>query len=278
MKRHTKTLFNNTGSYVALILISFVVMLPFMLALSFSFQTPESAASFPPRLFPRQVYFGNFVSVMKLVNIPRMMLNSFLVAVMISFGKLFTGVLSGYAFGNFLFKGNKLLFMLLFVTLFLPAESVMIVPLFMIVDKLGWINTYWGLAVPFMASATNTFVMRQHFLTMPRELEEASRIDGCGPMKYLWLILLPLSLPMIASMTMVNFVGAWNMYLWPLITTMDNSMRTIPIGVKMLMDTEANTWGETMAGTVIAMLPPLILFFSLQNLFVKSLARSGLKG
>lgn len=278
MRKHTRTVIKNTGSYAMLIIISFVVMLPFLLALSFSFQTPESAASFPPSLIPKKVYFGNFVSVMKLIDMPRMMLNSFIVAAMISVGKLFTGVLSGYAFGNFHFKGNRMLFMFLFITLFLPAESVMIVPLFMIVEKFGWINTYWGLTIPFMASATNTFVMRQHFLTMPKELEEASRMDGCGPMKYLIKVLIPLSLPMIASMTMINFVGAWNMYLWPLISTMDNSMRTIPIGVKMLMDTEANTWGETMAGTVIAMLPPLILFFSLQNLFVKSLSRSGLKG
>lgn len=278
MNKKTKKRIKISSSYILLIVVSFLVIMPILLAISMSLQTPGDAMSFPPKLFPKNIYWGNFAGALKIIDIPRLMMNSFLIAIMISVGKLFTGVLSGYAFGNFLFRGSKALFVMLFVTLFLPAETVMVVPLMMIIQKFGWFNTYLGLTIPFMASATNTFIMRQHFLTIPKELEEAARMDGCGPLKYLLKIMVPLSLPIIASMTLVNFVYAWNMYLWPLIATSSDSMKTIQIGVKMLVDTETSSWGEMMAGTLIALLPPLILFFSVQNMFVKSLAKSGLKG
>jgi len=121
--------------------------------------------------------------------------------------------------------------------------------------------------------------MRQHLLTIPKDLEEAAMLDGAGPMLYLWKILIPLSLPILAGMSLVNFVYAWNMYLWPLIVTTSDDMKTVQIGVKMLIDAEsANNWGVIMAGTLIALAPTLLLFFAVQNLFVKSLVRTGIKG
>ncbi|HOP34145.1 MAG TPA: carbohydrate ABC transporter permease, partial [Defluviitoga tunisiensis] len=182
-------------------------------------------------------------------------------------------------FSSFNFKGKNTLFFTLFITLFLPAETVMILPLFMIMSKFGWVNTYWALIIPFTASATNTFLFRQHFMSIPTELEDAAKIDGATPMQYFRKILIPLSGPMIAGASIINFVYAWNMYLWPLIVTMDNKMKTVQIGVKMLIATDStNNWGIIMAGTLMAALPTLILFFVLQDLFVKSLVTSGLKG
>ncbi len=262
-----------------LIIITLIVSLPLILAISISFQTPDEVFSFPPKILPKSLYVKNYIEAFKLVPLFRFIINSMVMASMITIGKLITGTLAGYAFANFRFKGKKISFAVLFATLFLPAETVMIVPLFLIIKKFGWVNTYWALTIPFMASATNTFLMRQHFMTIPKELEDAARIDGATPMQYFFKILLPLSKAMIGGSAIINFVYAWNMYLWPLVVTMEDKMKTVQIGVKMLIDAEsANNWGVIMAGTVVVLLPTLLVFIFLQKLFIKSLVKSGLKG
>ncbi|WGS65799.1 carbohydrate ABC transporter permease [Marinitoga aeolica] len=266
-------------SEITLIIISLIIMAPVLLALSMSFMKPTEVYTFPPKLFPSSFHWQNYVEALQLVNLGRMLLNSAIVAFFITFGKLVTGTLAGYAFANFQFKGKNISFMILFITLFLPAETVMILPLFLIMKQFGWINTYYALIIPFTASATNAFLMRQHFLTIPKELSDAAKIDGATSMQYFWRILLPLSKSMLGGAALINFVYAWNLYLWPLIATMDDKMKTVQIGVKMLIDAEAsNNWGTIMAGTMIALIPTLIIFFAIQNLFVKSLVSSGLKG
>jgi sn-glycerol 3-phosphate transport system permease protein len=244
-----------------------------------SLQPPQSVFSFPPKFYPTGFHWQNYVDAFKTVPFGRLLLNSTLVAIMITVGKLITGTLAGYAFSSFKFFGKNFAFAFLFATLFLPADTLMIVPLFSLMKKFGWVNTYWALTIPFMASATNTFLMRQHFLTIPKELEDSAKIDGAGPMTYFVKILLPLSKSMIGGAAIINFVYAWNLYLWPLIVTMEDRMKTVQIGVKMLIDAEgANNWGIIMAGTVSAVFPTLLMFFLLQSVFVKSLVRSGIKG
>ncbi len=264
---------------ILLIVVSIIMIAPVILALTMSFQTPSEVFSFPPKFLPKSLYIGNFITAIKRVNMARLMWNSTIMAVVITLGKLFTGTLAGYAFSNFRFPGKNTLFMILFFTLFLPAEMVMIVPLFLMMKHLHWINTYLALTVPFLASATNTFLMRQHFLTIPKELEDAAIIDGAGPIQYLTKILLPLSLPMLGGAAIINFVYAWNMYLWPLIATTEDRMKTVQVGVKMLFISDAaKNWGVIMAGTVLVAIPTLVVFFLIQNLFIKSLVRSGMKG
>jgi sn-glycerol 3-phosphate transport system permease protein len=266
-------------SEILLILITVIMFSPIFLAFMMSFMTPAEVFSFPPKVIPKSFYFDNYKEALKLVPLGRMLVNSIIVAVFITLGKLFTGILAGYAFANFNFKGKKIAFSTLFITLFLPAETVMVVPLFLLMKSLGWVNTYLALIIPFTASATNTFLMRQHFRTIPLELSDAARIDGATPIQYLIKILLPLSKAMIGGAALINFVYAWNMYLWPLVVTMEDKMKTVQIGVKMLIDAEAaNNWGTIMAGTIIALVPTLLVFFLIQNLFVKSLVSSGLKG
>jgi len=244
-----------------------------------SLQPPQAVFSFPPKILPVAIHLQNYANAFKTVPFDRLFLNSAIVAIMITLGKLITGTLAGYAFANFNFFGKNFAFSFLFATLFLPAELIMIVPLFALMAKLGWVNTYWALSIPFMASATNTFLLRQHFLMIPKELEDSARIDGAGPMAYFIKILLPLSKSMIGGVSIINFIYAWNFYLWPLIITMEDRMKTVQVGVKMLIDAEgASNWGVIMAGTVAAVIPTLILFFILQPLFVKSLTRSGIKG
>ncbi|QTA37772.1 carbohydrate ABC transporter permease [Thermosipho ferrireducens] len=277
MRRKNKVYF--IISEILLIVITFVMFAPILLAFLMSFMKPAEVFSFPPKVIPSSFYWENYREALKLVPLGRMLLNSAIVAIFITLGKLITGVLAGYAFANFNFKGKKVAFSTLFITLFLPAETVMIVPLFLLMKSLGWVNTYLALIIPFTASATNTFLMRQHFRTIPQELSDAARIDGATSMQYLIKVLLPLSKAMIGGAAMINFVYAWNMYLWPLVITMEDKMKTAQIGVKMLIDAEAaNNWGTIMAGTMIVLAPTLLVFFLIQNLFVKSLVSSGLKG
>jgi sn-glycerol 3-phosphate transport system permease protein len=279
MKISTRKKTNLIISEILLIAIAIVVMLPIILSFSMSFMTQSEVFSYPPKLFPSSFNFDNYATALQRVKLDRLLLNSALIGLGITVGKLITGTLAGYAFANFKFKGRKLLFGVLFITLFLPAETVMVLPLFMLMRDFGWVNTYWALIIPFTASATNAFLFRQHFMTIPKELEDASKIDGATPLQYFFKVLIPLSKPMLGGAALINFVYAWNMYLWPLIITMDDRMKTVQIGVKMLMDSEGlNNWGVIMAGTNLALIPTLIIFFLIQNLFVKSLVSSGLKG
>ncbi len=279
MYMKTKKRMDTIFTEIALIIISLIIFAPLLLAITISFQTPERVFSYPPKLLPDQFYFQNFLDAFKAIPYARLLLNSAVIAIAITLGKVITGILAGYAFANFKFFGKRFAFAFLFATLFLPAETIMIVPLFLIMKDFGWINTYWALTIPFMASATNAFLFRQHFQTVPSELEDAAKIDGAGPMKYFLKILLPLSKSMIAGVVIINFVYSWNMYLWPLIVSMEDKMKTVQVGVKMLISGEGtNNWGVIMAGTLIAVLPTVIVFLSLQNLFVKSLVRSGVKG
>lgn len=278
MTRSTKKRLNTILIEIVLITISFIFIMPIILAITMSLQPPEGVFSFPPKFFPSSFHWKNYVDAFNTVPFARLILNSLLIATMITAGKIFTGTLAGYAFANFKFRGRNFAFSFLFATLFLPAETIMILPLFNLMNKFGWVNTYWAMTIPFMASATNTFLFRQHFMTIPSSLEDSARIDGAGPMTYFVKILLPLSKAIIGGATIINFVYAWNMYLWPLIITMEDNMKTVQIGVRMLISAEsANNWGIIMAGTMIAVLPTLLLFFTLQDLFVRSLVRSGIK-
>jgi sn-glycerol 3-phosphate transport system permease protein len=263
---------------VALIVITIIMLLPILLSITMSFETPSEVFTYPPRIFPNTLYLGNYVNAFNSIKLGRLLINTIIMSVIIVAGKTVFGILAGYAFANFKFKGSSLLFALLFVTIFMPAEMIMIVPLYKLMVGLHWVNTYWALTIPFIASATSVFLMRQYFLTIPKELEDAARIDGAGSIKYLTKILIPLSKTMIGSVIVINFVYAWNFYLWPLVVINSNSMQTAQIGLQMLMTTGATrNWGIITAGTIIVLAPVLILFFAVQNLFVQGIVTTGLK-
>jgi len=279
MKRSVRKRVNLISIEIALIVITFVIFLPILLGITMSIQPPESVFAFPPKLFPTGFHWRNYTEAFRKFPFEYFLMNSLIIGLATTLGKIVTGILAGYAFANFRFFGKSFSFAFLFATLFLPAETIMIVPLFAIMKQFGWVNTYWALTIPFMASATNTFLFRQHFRSMPKELEDAAKIDGAGYMTYFFRILIPLSKAIIGGSAIINFVYAWNMYLWPLIVSMEDKMKTVQIGVKMMIDAEAsNNWGIIMAGTMIALFPTLLVFFCLQSVFVKSLVRSGVKG
>ncbi len=206
------------------------------------------------------------------IPVGTMMWNSLIMALGIVFGKISISIISAYAIVYFRFRFRMVFFWIIFMTLMLPIE-VRILPTYHVVASLGLLNTYTGLTLPLIASATATFLFRQFFLTVPDELTEAARVDGAGPIRFFFDILLPLSRTNIAALCVILFIYGWNQYLWPLLITTDKSMTTIVMGIQaMLYVPDAiNEWNLTMATAILAMLPPVVVILVLQRQFVKGL-------
>jgi sn-glycerol 3-phosphate transport system permease protein len=201
-----------------------------------------------------------------------MLFNSFVMALGIAVGKIVVSILAAYAVVYFSFRFRAAVFWLIFITLMLPVE-VRILPTFQVVANLGLLNSYLGLTIPLIASATATFLFRQFFLTIPDELQEAARIDGAGPLRFFWDTVLPLSRTNIAALFVILFIYGWNQYLWPLLITMDESMYTVVMGIQRMV-TVADAiaeWNLVMATAILGMLPPVAVVILMQRLFVKGL-------
>lgn len=229
---------------------------------------------YPGPQFLENYYRTLFIGTSSTTREPvlNMMVNSFIMAMTIAVGKIFISVLSAYAVVYYRFPFRMAAFWLIFITLMLPVE-VRIFPTFKVVADIGFLDTYQGLAVPLIASATGTLLFRQFFLTIPDELLEASRIDGAGPFRFFKDTVLPLSMTTIAALFVIQFIYGWNQYLWPLLITTKDSMQTIVIGIKkMIVTADALTeWQLAMATAMLAMLPPVAVVVLMQRLFVKGL-------
>ena len=204
-----------------------------------------------------------------------MLWNSFVMAMAITVGKLSISLLSAFAIVYFRFPFRIFFFWVIFLTLMLPVE-VRIVPTFQVVADLGMLNSFAGLSIPLIASATATFLFRQFFMTVPEELMEAARVDGAGPMKFFRDILIPLSITNIAALFVIMFIYGWNQYLWPLLITTDPSMNTIVMGIKQMFPSgdDLADWPVIMATSILAMVPPVIVVISMQKLFIRGLVDS----
>jgi sn-glycerol 3-phosphate transport system permease protein len=266
-----------------LILLIGVAIVAFPLYITFvgSTQTSEQIAqSFPMSMLPgtnaletyRTALFGGFTSAgSQIPAAAPMMWVSLVSALIITIGKISISLLSAFAIVYFRFPFRTLVFWMIFVTLMLPVE-VRIGPTYEVVANLGMLNSYAGLTVPLIASATATFLFRQFFLTVPDELVEAARMDGAGPMRFFKDILLPLSSTSIAALFVIQFIYGWNQYLWPLLVTTEESMYPVVMGIKRLISGESYTeWNVVMATAILAMLPPAVVVMLMQRWFVKGL-------
>ena len=204
-----------------------------------------------------------------------MMWNSLIMALMITFGKIAISLLSAYAIVYFKFPFRMGFFWIIFVTLMLPVE-VRILPTFSVVANLGMLDSYWGLSIPLIASATATFLFRQVFLTIPDELLEAARIDGAGPLRFFWDVVIPMSRTNIAALVVILFIYGWNQYLWPLIVTTDKDLYTVVMGIQRMLRVAESIpeWNLVMMTTLLAMLPPVIVVVVMQRLFVQGLTET----
>ncbi|KRE22096.1 glycerol-3-phosphate transporter [Bosea sp. Root483D1] len=273
------------GDAIAYIILTIGVLIcAFPVWLTFVASTWDNATIINGQLplYPGPHFFENYYRILFVGTsgstrepVASMMLNSFIMAMTIALGKIFISVLSAYAIVYYRFPFRMAAFWIIFVTLMLPVE-VRIFPTFKVVSDLGMLDSYQGLAVPLIASATGTLLFRQFFMTIPDELLEASKIDGAGPFKFFKDTVLPLSLTTIAALFVIQFIYGWNQYLWPLLITTKDSMQTIVIGIrKMITTSDALTeWQLAMATAMLAMLPPVLVVIAMQRLFVKGLVET----
>jgi sn-glycerol 3-phosphate transport system permease protein len=262
------------------VLIAGVVLIVFPVYVAFCAATMSAQEVFtvPLSLVPSTHLFENIASVWTHGSgsaaspFGRMLLNSLVMALAISIGKIAVSIISAYAIVFFRFPLRNTAFWLIFVTLMLPVE-VRIFPTVQVVSSMHLTNSYAGLTLPLIASATATFLFRQFFMTLPDELMEAARIDGAGPLRFFWDVVLPLSKTNIAALFVITFIYGWNQYLWPILITNDQSLTTAVVGIKSMIATgdTATEWHLVMAATLLAMLPPLAVVIAMQRWFVRGL-------
>ena len=253
-----------------------VVAFPLYYAFIISTQDLQQVVQRPPRLAPSTHLVENYVEAWRQAHMGRMLWNSAVMAVTIAVGKIAISMLSAFAIVYFSFRGRTVCFWMIFITLMLPLP-VRMMSTFEVVGTIGWLDSYQGLTIPLMASATATFLFRQFYLTIPNEMAEAAQLDGAGPLRFLWSFLLPLSWANIAALFVVLFIFGWNQYLWPLLITNTEAMRTVVIGLEGLIPrsgTELPTWNLIMAGAMMALLPPVGVIIFMQRWFVKGLVES----
>jgi sn-glycerol 3-phosphate transport system permease protein len=269
-------------SHAVLIAAVLVIAFPIYVTFIASTQTLEEIMSLPMSLLPGDQLLANYSQVLKAgttggsqASVALMLFNSTVMALGIALGKIAISIIASFAIVYFRFPLRNFFFWMIFVTLMLPVE-VRIIPTFKVVSDLGMLNSYVGLTLPLIASATATFLFRQFFLTVPEELAEAARIDGAGPMRFFLDVLLPLSKTSIAALFVIQFIYGWNQYLWPLLVTGDESMYTVVIGIKRMLTggDAANEWQLIMATAMLALLPPALVVMLMQKWFVRGLVET----
>ncbi|MEO1064462.1 MAG: carbohydrate ABC transporter permease [Actinomycetota bacterium] len=263
----------------SLLLTGLIVSAPIFIAIFTSFTPPNEVFDYPPRLLPENWTLENYETAWTSSPMGRFLINSFIQSGIITFAQVVLSVLAAYAFAFIDFPGRSAMFALVIASLMIPFELTFI-PNFLTVSDLGWANTYAGLTVPFLASAFGVFLLRQFFLSFPSDLRDAAVVDGAGQWTFLWKIVVPLSKGPIGALAIFSFLSAWNQYLWPLVITNEESMRTTQIGIRFfLFDQERNAnYGAIMAAAVIVMLPTLLAFLVAQRQLVRGIAMTGIKG
>lgn len=281
------------GLYTLLSVGAISMLVPFLWMLSTSFKQPNEVFApggginlFPERLVWKdtviggesiRAWWGNYPDAWKEISFPRLYLSSIFVAVVGTFGQVLTSAMAAFAFARLQFPGRDKLFFAYLATMMIPG-SVTMIPVFVIMKSLGWINTYQALIIPGLFSAYGTFMLRQFFMGLPGELEDAAKIDGSGYIGIFARVTIPLSKPALATLTTFTFMGFWGSYMWPLIVTVTEAPRTLPIGLRYFVGQHATNYTQLMAGSVIVLVPVLLLFIFNQRYFVEGIKLSGIKG
>lgn len=263
-------------TYSLLISSAFLIAFPVLFALLASFLTPSQLNR--GHYLPSSINFESYISVFQSVPLLGFLLNSFLVSSIVTVGQLLLCSMAAYAIVFIPFKGKNLFFYLFISTLLIPWEAVMI-PNFITIIKFNWLNNFLALTVPFLTTAFGIFLLRQHFKTIPKELDESAQLDGCSRLRFYWSCVLPLSIPMLTALAIYAFLTTWNMYLWPLLVTSNNDVRTVQIGIRMMISQESSTsWNSIMAGVIIILVPTLLILFLGIKQLKRGLMAGALKG
>jgi multiple sugar transport system permease protein len=264
-------------SHLLLVCVALAVLFPFVWMLSTALKPDAEVFAQPPSLVGSQVRWGNFAQAWNYVPFGRFMVNGLVVAGLGTLLVLTTSTLSGYAFARIPFRGREALFVAYLGTLVVPQE-VTVIPLFLLMKQLGWVNSYQALILPFAFTAFGTFLMRQFFLTIPPELEDAARIDGASRPRILWSVMVPLAKPALGVLAVFTFISYWNGFLWPLIIVNSQDLATVPLGLNMFHGQYSTAWNYMMAASTISMLPSVVLVVVLQRYLVQGIALTGFGG
>jgi len=262
--------------YLVLCAGGLLMIVPFLWMLSTSLKPTGVALSMPPQIIPRQPTLESYRRVAETVPILRMLMNSLIVTTFSVLGQLVTSALSAYAFARMQWRGRDAVFLLYLATLMVPAQ-VTITPLFILMQRLGWVDTYQGLIAPGLVSAFGTFLLRQAMLGVPREYEEAAFLDGGSHWTVFRHVALPIVQTSLATLAVFAVMGTWNSFLWPLFITRNERLMTLPVGLAMLHGRYTTEWSMVMAGAVITVLPIILVYLLAQRAFVRGVALSGLK-
>jgi multiple sugar transport system permease protein len=254
-----------------------LMLLPFAYMLSTSLKATREVFTTPVQWLPAELRWDNYLTVLQEHPIARYFRNSLLVGVAVTALNLLTCSLAGYSFAKFSYPGRNLLFGVVLGTMMIPLAS-MIIPLYLVVKQLGWINSYWGLIIPAGTSAFGIFLMRQQMLTIPDDLLDAARVDGASEPRIFAQIVLPLSRTALASLAIFIFMWNWDSFLWPLLVATEDRYRTLPLGVALFESSYGTNYPQLMAVALLAMLPVLAVFLLLQRHFIEALTMSGVKG
>lgn len=269
--------------YVLLIVVIVLALAPIVWMISTSFKPESQITTINIEWIPRTFTLQNYQDVFERFNIGRWTVNSIVVSLVATLLVLVVDSLAGYALARMEFVGRNLIFSIVLSMLFVPLQ-ITVVPLFLLFSKLSLTDTYLSLILPVGANVTGVFLMRQFFLSIPYELEDAARVDGASDLRIWWSVVMPLARPALTAVAIITFLSTWNSFFWPLIATRSDAARTLPVGIAQFMSLRpgqaqaAQAYGRSMAGAVVAALPPILFFYFLQRYFIEGISMSGLKG
>lgn len=276
--RYKERLARKIMIHFVLLTLSILIAIPFLWMISTSFKSIEEVLSLPPTWIPKRWVFRNYLDAIKLVPLGRFFLNSIIVSSITVISQLTVCSMSAYAFSILKFKGRDTLFFILISTMAIPRE-ITLIPAFLLIRNIGWINTYQGIVAPSLVSVFGIFLLRQFFMGIPKELEEASRIDGITDFGLLTKIIIPLSKPALATLSLFAFLDSWNSYMWPLIVTNRVEMRLVQVGLRYFINDElGNNWGGLMAVSTLIIIPTVVVFLFSQRYFIEGIKTSGIRG
>jgi multiple sugar transport system permease protein len=263
--------------YAMLVLGAVLALLPMVWMVSASLMPTGEANSYPPRLFPSKVTFEHYTALFTGLNLERYLLNSTIVALTATLISVLVNSMAGYAFAKFRFRGRDALFRLLTTALVIPVQVAML-PLFLLMKQLGLINSYWGVIIPSMASIFGIFLIRQYTLSLPDDLLDAARVDGASELRIYWSVVLPVIRPILATLGIWTFLATWNDFMWPLIVLSDERRYTLPVALANLVGEHVMDTELMMAGSVLTVLPVLLVFLVLQRYYIQGVMAGSVKG
>lgn len=269
--------YKNVFFQIAAILVGLLIIFPIIYAVFISLMPADQILSKPPTLIPKKIIWDNYQKAIESTRLGRYMVNSLILAGVSSVVRIITASMAAFSFSFFQFRGKSFLFALTMGTIMIPGDVVLVTN-YQTVSKLGLVNTYLGMMVVFMVSALNIFIMRQNFLSFSKEVKEASEVDGCSNFRFFATILLPLNKPVLTTVFISAFIGTWNTYLWPMLVTNDDAMRTVQVGVTMLNFPDGTVYGPIMAASVLVLLPVAVMFIIFRRQIVGGLMGGAVKG